>query len=55
MNKPVEIETARVEPVVPAVAIPSVPNAAPAPLRSRKVWLIGGLLGFAVIVAGAAI
>ena len=51
MNKPVEIETARVEPVAPAVVIPS----APTPGRSRKLWLIAGLLALAVIAAVAAI
>jgi HlyD family secretion protein len=55
MNKPVAFETARVEPVAPAVAIPSAPKAAPAPLRSRKVWLIAGALALVVIAAVAAL
>ena len=48
MNKPVGIDTARIEPVAPVVLVPKPPPAAP---RSRKFWLIGGLASFAVLAA----
>jgi HlyD family secretion protein len=50
MNKPVGPNEQRAEPVPPLTLVPQ-----PAPVRSRKVWAIGSLLGLAVIAAvGAA-
>ena len=52
MNKPIGIDTARIEPVAPVVLVPAAPPAAP---RSRKFWLIGGLASLALVAAiGAA-
>ena len=48
MNKPVAIDTARIEPAAPVVLVPKPPPAAP---RYRKSWLIAGLLSLAVLAA----
>jgi HlyD family secretion protein len=51
MNKPVGAEAARLEQATPVVLVPQ-PPARP---RSRKPWLIGGLLSLAVIAAVGAV
>ena len=55
MNKPVAIDTARIEPVAPVVLVPKPPPIVPAGPRFRKPWLIGGLLSLALLaVSGVA-
>ena len=59
MNKPMGVEAARLEQATPVVLVPQPPfqpqPSTPTRARSRKPWLIGGLLSLAVIVAvGAA-
>jgi HlyD family secretion protein len=49
MNKPVAIDTARIEPVAPVVLVPKPPPIVPAGPRFRKPWLIGGLLSLALL------
>ena len=49
MNKPVAIDTARIEPAAPVVLVPKPPAATPASPRFRKTWLIAGLLSLAVL------
>jgi HlyD family secretion protein len=51
MNKPVAIDTARIEPVAPVVPVPKPPPIIPAGSRFRKTWLIAGLLSLAVLAA----
>jgi HlyD family secretion protein len=51
MNKPVEIDTARIVPAAPVVLVPNPPPTAPAAPRSRKIWPIAGLLLLAVVAA----
>src|SRR5512135_2886720 len=51
MNKPVEIDTARIAPAAPVVLVPNAPPTAPAAPRSRKIWPIAGLLLLAVVAA----
>jgi HlyD family secretion protein len=51
MNKPVEIDTARIVPAAPVVLVPNPPPTAPAALRSRKIWPIAGLFLLAVVAA----
>lgn len=51
MNKPVGIGAARSEPAAPVVLVPNPPPAAPAARQRRKIWLIGGLLSLALLVA----
>ena len=51
MNKPVEIDTARIVPAAPVVLLPNPPPTAPAAPRSRKIWPIAGLLLLAVVAA----
>ncbi len=48
MNKPIGIDTARIEPVAPVVLAPKPPPAAP---RSRKIWFIAGLMSLALLAA----
>ena len=48
MNKPVAIDTARIEPAAPVVLVPKPPPAAP---HYRKSWLIAGALSLAVLAA----
>jgi HlyD family secretion protein len=56
MSKPVGIGAARAEQPAPVVLVPkSPPAAAPAAPKSRKLWLIGGLLALAVLVAIGAV
>jgi HlyD family secretion protein len=54
MNKPVGIGAARIEPLAPVILLPKPPALVPAGPRSRKSWLIAGLLSLAVL-AGVAI
>jgi HlyD family secretion protein len=49
MNKPVGLDTARIEQPAPAVLVPKPPPVAPAGPRLRKSWLIAGVLSLAVI------
>jgi HlyD family secretion protein len=49
MNKPVAIDTARIEPVAPVVLVPKPPPIVPAGPRFRKPWLIAGLLSLALL------
>src|ERR1039458_1486363 len=49
MNKPVAIDTARIDPRRPAGLLPKPPAATPASPRFRKTWLIAGLLSLAVL------
>jgi len=51
MNKPVEIDTSRIEPAAPVVLVPKLQAAAPANAHRRNVWLIAGLLSLAVLAA----
>src|SRR6202142_516844 len=51
MNKPVGIDTARIEPVAPVVLVPKPPPIVPAGPRFRKTWLIAGLSSLAVLAA----
>jgi HlyD family secretion protein len=51
MNKPVGLETARLEPATPVVLVPKPQPTTPAPARSRRTWLIAGLLSLAVLAA----
>jgi HlyD family secretion protein len=51
MNKPVEIDTARIAPAAPVVLVPNAPPTAPAAPRSRKIWPIAGLVLLAVVAA----
>src|SRR5450631_2728854 len=51
MNKPVAIDTARIEPVAPVVLVPKPPPIVPAGPRFRKTWLIAGLASLAVLAA----
>jgi HlyD family secretion protein len=51
MNKPVDTGAARSEAPAPIVLVPKPETAAPARSRSRKPWLIGGLLSLAVLAA----
>src|SRR5450631_3108058 len=51
MNKPVAIDTARIEPVAPVVLVPKPPPIVPAGPRFRKTWLFAGLLSLAVLAA----
>ncbi len=55
MNKPVGIDTARIEPVAPVVLVPKPPPAVPAASRSRKVWWIAGVLSLALLAAVGAV
>jgi HlyD family secretion protein len=52
MNKPVAIDTARIEPAAPVVIVPKPP---PTAQRYRKSWLIAGLLSLAVMTAIGAV
>src|SRR5664279_4600788 len=47
MNKPVGIDTARIEPVAPVVLVPKPPPIVPAGPHFRKTWLFAGLLSLA--------
>ena len=49
MNKPVAIDTARIEPAAPVVLVPKPPAATPAGPRFRKSWLIAGLSSLAML------
>src|ERR1700690_4365058 len=49
MNKPVGIDTARIEPAAPVVLVPKPPPIVPAGPRFRKTWLIAGLLSLAML------
>jgi HlyD family secretion protein len=49
MNKPVAIDTARIEPVAPVVLVPKPPPIVPAGPRFRKPWLIAGLLSLVLL------
>src|SRR5450759_3987895 len=51
MNKPVAIDTARIEPAAPVVLVPKPPAATPAGPRFRKSWLIAGLSSLAMLAA----
>jgi HlyD family secretion protein len=51
MNKPVAIDTARIEPVAPVVLVPKPPAATPAAPRYRKFFLSAGLLSLAALAA----
>jgi len=51
MNKPVDLETTRLEAATPVVFIPTPPKAEPPHPRSRKIWLVAGLLSLAVLAA----
>src|SRR5471032_3134584 len=51
MNKPVAIDTARIEPAAPVVLVPKPPAATPAGPRFRKFWLIAGLSSLAMLAA----
>ncbi len=51
MNKPIGTGTARVEQPTPIVLVPKTESSSPPRPRSRKPWLIGGLLSLAVIAA----
>ena len=51
MNKPVAIDTARIEPAAPVVLVPKPPAATPASPRFRKTWLIAGLSSLAMLAA----
>jgi HlyD family secretion protein len=51
MNKPVAIDTARIEPAAPVVLVPKPPAATPAAPRYRKFFLSAGLLSLAVLAA----
>ena len=51
MNKPVAIDTARIEPAAPVVLVPKPPAATPAGPRLRKSWLIAGLSSLAMLAA----
>ena len=49
MNKPVDLQTTKLEPAAPVVLIPTASKAEPPHPRSRKIWWIGGLLSLAVL------
>jgi HlyD family secretion protein len=51
MNKPVAIDTARIEPAAPVVLVPKPSAATPAGPRFRKSWLIAGLSSLAMLAA----
>jgi HlyD family secretion protein len=51
MNKPVAIDTARIEPAAPVVLVPKPPAATPAGPRFRKTWIIAGLSSLAMLAA----
>jgi HlyD family secretion protein len=51
MNKPVAIDTARIEPAAPVVLVPKPPAATLAGPRFRKSWLIAGLSSLAMLAA----
>ncbi len=55
MSKPVGIGAARAEQPAPVVLVPKSPAVAPAAPKSRKLWLIGGLLALAVVAAIGAV
>jgi HlyD family secretion protein len=54
MNKPVGAGSARFEPVAPVVLLPKPPAPERTTPRSRKIWLVAGLLSLALLAAVAA-
>jgi len=54
MSQPVGTIAAQAEPPKPITLVPKPPPPAPAAPRARRIWLIGGLLSLAVLVAVAA-